>query len=91
MNTCAGYTSEYAIFLEQDVLTYCGSFMQSLALWLAVHYVFNVDYSKEGMNVGRFIQQFVFELPLDGITKGGTYISIASDIMQHRTVASCNM
>ena len=81
MDSCRA--TQYVVMLEQEVLTSCDTFVFALAVWLAVHDIFNLDYSKEGFFVGQFLQQFVFDLPPDKNIKGGAYLSVATDIIKH--------
>lgn len=73
--------NDYYIFVEKKVLfggmtTFC----KSLALWFALHYVFNLEYEKVISELALFFQEFVFGLPASKVKKTSTYLTVTSDV-----------
>ena len=74
-------TPSYFMFVEQKALCSVPKFTKALMLWLAVHYIFNLEYSKQAKELAMFMQEFVFGLP-DNSKKTSTYFTVSGDIQQ---------
>ena len=77
-----GDETQFFLFVERQVLCYTTSFSKALILWFALHYILNLEYTKEIRDVSLFIQEFVFGLPISASKrcKGGSYLSVTTDI-----------
>ena len=78
-----GEECQYFVFVEGQVLCYTTSFSKALMLWFALHYILNLEYSKEVRDASLFLQEFVYSLPASSAakrTKGGSYLFITTDI-----------
>ena len=53
---------QYFIFMEEDVFCEVPNLTAALMLWFCVHYVFDLEYSKDIRDVGFFFQDVVFIL-----------------------------
>ena len=66
---------------EQDILTEVVSVSDAIIVWFAVHYIFNIKYTRKIVNVGFFFQDNIFAL-VDGMSRPSTYNSVVGDIKQ---------
>ena len=74
-------TGTYVLIIEKKVwCTGIPTFCHALALWFAVHYIFNLEYSKDISEVAIFMQEFLFGLPATRAKKSATYLTVCSNI-----------
>ena len=74
-------TGTYALIMEKKVFcTGIPTLCNAIALWFAMHYIFNLEYSKSISEVAIFLQEFIFGLPATRAKKSTTYLTVCSNI-----------
>ena len=56
--------AQFFIYVVNKILTTTSSFTKALICWYIVHYVFNLEYPKQLMEVCLFFQECIFGLPI---------------------------
>ena len=74
-------SGQYYIVAKKDVLMELDN-MSDAIFWFAIHYIFNILYTKKLHNVGLFFQDNIFGLS-DGTSRSATYNSVVGDIRQY--------
>ena len=75
-------SNQYYIIAEHDVVTEVANMSDAIFYWFAVHYIFNIQYSKNLSSVGYFLQDNIFDLT-DGGARTSKYNSVIGDIRQY--------
>ena len=82
--TFASFGDEsYYVFVDGVViLGPISTFIKTMLLWFAVHYVLNIQYAKPVNEVCLFLQEYIFD-QAHKIKKTASYLASCTDILKH--------
>uniref|UniRef100_A0A1X7TLA5 SAM domain-containing protein n=1 Tax=Amphimedon queenslandica TaxID=400682 RepID=A0A1X7TLA5_AMPQE len=83
-------SNQYFVVAEQDILTEVVSISDAIFVWFAVHYIFNIKYTRKIVSIGFFFQDNIFAL-VDGTSRPSTYNAVVGDIRQCLTSLAMNI